>query len=72
MKTILIEPVSNGWIVRHYQPDVLWRETDVTHVFNNLDDLMAAMPELLCDLRLKEEKRLDETPAEKQLFSKLK
>lgn len=55
MKTILIEPVSNGWIVREAQPNVNWSECAVTHVFTSLEDLTATLPELLGDLRTKKE-----------------
>lgn len=49
MKTILIEQVSNGWIVRPFQPCEGWAtaERGVISVFTTIESLQAALPELL-------------------------
>lgn len=49
MKTILIETVSNGWIVRPFQPGPTWSTSDTPHiaVFNTIQELCAALPKLL-------------------------
>lgn len=49
MKTILIEAVSNGWIVRPFQPCADWHCTDRPGiaVYNRLEDLQKDLPKLL-------------------------
>lgn len=49
MKTILIEHVSNGWIVRPFDPCANWACSDrqAMAVFTKMDDLQKALPELL-------------------------
>lgn len=52
MKTIIIEAVSNGWIVRPFEPCENWISISRPNiaVFTKIEDLAAALPELLCDL----------------------
>lgn len=49
MKTITIEQVSNGWIVRPFNPSCPdWAsERPAMAVFNTIDALLQAMPALL-------------------------
>lgn len=49
MKSLLIETVSNGWIVRPFQPCDNWVSTERPEiaVFTKIEDLQAAIPELL-------------------------
>lgn len=56
MKTIIIESVSNGYLVRpfHYCPDWAASVRSEIAVFNNLADLQAALPDLLVDEKLSE------------------
>jgi len=49
MKTILIETVTNGWIVRPFQPCDSWASGDREEisVFTDLVKLKEALPSLL-------------------------
>jgi len=49
MKTILIERVSNGWIVRPFQPSAEWccSERPAIAVYTDLALLQAELPKLL-------------------------
>ena len=49
MKSLLIERVTNGWIVRPFQPCEGWATVDGAHmiVFTNVFDLQKQLPELL-------------------------
>lgn len=50
MKSILIEPATNGWIVKAYDPLELRSgvtAADSVAVFNKVEDLQAALPTLL-------------------------
>lgn len=49
MKTIIIEAVRNGWIVRPFQPSSDWACTDrpAMAVYNFMGDLQADLPALL-------------------------
>jgi len=51
MKSLLIETVTNGWIVKAYDPRDIWSgvSTDTVAVFNKVEDLQAALPALLID-----------------------
>ena len=51
MKTILIEVVSNGWIVRPFQACEDWAITDkaAIAVFRSMSELQAALPNLIDD-----------------------
>lgn len=46
MKTIIIETVSNGWIVREHLPCPNVYQAPIA-VFNRMIDLQTALPELL-------------------------
>lgn len=49
MKTILIERVSNGWIVRPFDPCANWANSDrkAMAVFTAMKDLQDALPTLM-------------------------
>lgn len=49
MKTLLIETVTNGWIVRPFSPCRDWVVADrpAIAVFNRMIDLQEALPDLL-------------------------
>lgn len=47
MKTILIEEVANGWLVRGQEESVIKFSNGVLHVYQNLKDLQADLPNLL-------------------------
>lgn len=49
MKTLLIETVSNGWLVRPFQPSPDWvcTERPAIAVYTRLEDLQADLPKLL-------------------------
>lgn len=49
MKTLLIETVSNGWLVRPFQPSADWvcTERPAIAVYTRLEDLQADLPKLL-------------------------
>jgi hypothetical protein len=49
MKTILIETVSNGWIVRPFEPCDAWATQSRPNiaVYNSMDELQADIPKLL-------------------------
>lgn len=53
MKTILIEGVSNGWIVRPFSPCESWMKSDCPEiaVFTTIESLAEALPRLLTDFR---------------------
>lgn len=48
MKTIFIEPVSNGWIVREHLPCPNVYQAPIA-VFNRMIDLQTELPHLLAD-----------------------
>lgn len=49
MKTILIETVKNGWLVRPFTPCEHWAhaEASETYVFRDIHDLQEQLPEML-------------------------
>lgn len=49
MKTLMIETVTNGWIVRPFTPCRDWGNVDqgIIAVYNNLVDLQSDLPRLL-------------------------
>jgi len=49
MKSLLIERVVNGWLVRPFSPCAEWArgERVETHVYIDMKDLQGALPELL-------------------------
>ena len=49
MKSLLIETVSNGWIVRPFTPSTEWACADapVISVFNSMEALIFNLPKLL-------------------------
>lgn len=50
MKTLMIEAVSNGWLVRPFQPVADWHcatDRPAIAVYNRLEDLQADLPKLL-------------------------
>lgn len=52
MKTILIEEVSNGWIVRNHDPFSLnpsYKPGEI-HVFQSIEELQNALPDLLAPI----------------------
>lgn len=51
MKTILIEEVANGWIVRNYHPCAATecKSMDV-HVYQSIEDLQNSPPHLLAPI----------------------
>lgn len=51
MKTILIETVTNGWIVRPFSPGCDWAQGEKSSiaVFTKIEDLQSAIPILLAD-----------------------
>lgn len=54
MKTLLIETVTNGWIVRPFSPCRDWVVADRPEiaVFNRMIDLQTALPDLLAEEKL--------------------
>lgn len=53
VKTILIEEVANGWIVRNYDPafsTTSYKSLDI-HVYQSIEDLQNALPELLAPIK---------------------
>lgn len=56
MKTIVIERVSNGWIVRPFSDSCNWARGDQVEmsVFTRIEDLQGALPLLLAPLLEKE------------------
>jgi len=49
MKSLLIERVVNGWLVRPFQPCQEWARGEQTeiYVYRTQEELQAALPELL-------------------------
>lgn len=49
MKTLMIETVSNGWIVRPFSSRLDWGNIDqgIIAVYNNIHDLQGDLPKLL-------------------------
>ncbi len=52
MKTIIIEQVTNGWIVRPFQlvPDYAVRANCDVNVYRAIEELQEALPSLLKDI----------------------
>jgi len=49
MKSIVIETVSNGWIVRPFSGSPIWGQCDVQviAVFTKMEDMVAQIPDIL-------------------------
>jgi len=59
MKTLLIERVQNGWIVRPFTPGLCgWATTDYPQifVFKTVEEMCEALPGLLAEFKITEAK----------------